>query len=163
MSEIIFAALIGGISALVGSLIGGLAVIITVVIQLKSQRKLETDNRLFASRKDAYEKALADISHGHSERMNGRMWPPSSQHPDNRKVNDVLAVVSLYSSKELVAEMVKLFHYLTANIPSNPILKAEEDATRTVIWQNIIREMRKELGTGDFLEVSIPDMPQNNL
>jgi hypothetical protein len=148
-------------SIILGAFVGATAPILVIIIQLKYQRKFDIDNRLFSVRKDVYEKALADISNGHSERMNGRVWPLSSQDPDNRKVNDVLAAAALYSSKELITEMGKLFHYLGSPIPSDPNVKIQEDNIRTELWKNIIRQMRKELGMGEFLEESIPDIPQN--
>jgi type II secretory pathway component PulF len=148
-------------AVILGAFIGAVAPILVIVIQLKYQRKFDIDSRLFSARKEVYEKVLADISHGHSERVNNRKWPPSSLHPDNRKVNDVLASASLYSSKELLAEMAKLFQYLGSDVPSDQQIKIQEDEIRNELWRNIIRQMRKELGTGEFLKESIPNPPQD--
>lgn len=153
-------AVIAAGSVIAGAAVGSVSSYFTTKLQLRSARDHDIDRRLFDARRVAYEKALVIFTFAHNERMNGRKWPKHSTDVEAQwKSHEVMGPVSLWSSKELVVKMRDFFGYLQGALPTTIPEHQQQDLYGNTAWQHIIKQMRDDVGTGEFLDLPIPELP----
>lgn len=158
------AGVITGLFTLGGAFLAFLAGLLSGWIQFKSNKELNTDQRLFDARRQAYERAISVFTFAQHKRRNGQIYPPSPNSPESQELNNILGVLHLYNPKTMSPSLVELFRYMASPIPPANSIQFKENMEYGVqIIQEILTEMRESLGTGPYLDDTVSSNSSNNV